>query len=213
MNKALAICIIFVFLLSACAPAEPLPLVSGTTSTTVTLEFQNNSTRDLKLYWQDWDRKENYYADLPAGTALSQPSFPSHVWLLRDDSNVVGLYIGTEDSEQQIAISDAGIDVFKAAGLSAMPFLRSLDGGRQVALNFVNNSGVPLDVYWVNVLGQEEKYGTAENGGEYAVSTYFAHAWRLRDRDGNVILNYMATESDSQAVTISETWLAEALQK
>lgn len=51
----------------------------------------------------------------------------------------------------------------------------------EVTLTFMNNSNVPLDYYWVNPDGTEEKYGTIEAGGSMEQPSYFEHEWRVRD--------------------------------
>ena len=72
----------------------------------------------------------------------------------------------------------------------------------QVTLTFVNDSGVPLDYYWVNLSAEEEKYGTIQAGRTAELSTSFEHLWRIRDQAGNLVMEYSVTKDAQQTVTI-----------
>jgi hypothetical protein len=72
-----------------------------------------------------------------------------------------------------------------------------------VTLTFENNSGVPVDYYWVNLSGEEEKYGTINSGRSVELSTNFEHVWRIRDQTGNLVMEYSVTKDARQIVTIA----------
>lgn len=80
----------------------------------------------------------------------------------------------------------------------------------EVTLTFVNDSGVPLDYYWVNFSAQEEKYGTLQASRTAELSTSFEHLWRIRDQAGNLVMEYSVTKDSQQTVTIEGDAVAAA---
>ena len=80
----------------------------------------------------------------------------------------------------------------------------------EVTLTFVNDSGVPLDYYWVNFSAEEEKYGTIQAGRTAELSTFFEQLWRIRDQAGNLVMEYSVTKDAQQTVTIEGDAVAAA---
>ena len=95
-----------------------------------------------------------------------------------------------------------------AAGFSANSSLVS------VTFTVVNESGEPLDLSWLdwqqNRGGTETRYATIPAGESYEQQSYFADAWSLRDRAGNIVLFFFATEDDGRIVTITSEAVAVA---
>lgn len=71
-----------------------------------------------------------------------------------------------------------------------------------VTLVFTNNTATDVEVYWVDFEGKEQLYLTIPAGETDRQETYPAHVWRVRDPDGNLILEYAATDEAEQPVEI-----------
>jgi WD40 repeat protein len=78
---------------------------SGDASTEVTLKIINNSGKRLKLDWVNFDGVEEPFADLSSGT-LSQGTFETHVWRIRDlTGNLLLEYIADARPTQTIVVN------------------------------------------------------------------------------------------------------------
>jgi hypothetical protein len=67
---------------------------------------------------------------------------------------------------------------------------------RKTTITFVNESGRPVQLFWVDVDGVEQPYPVLERGAALGMSTFVNHSWCIRDRDTRVALHAaIATES------------------
>lgn len=57
--------------------------VSGPGIDPVTITFTNNSKRQLHINWIDDSGSEVHYIDIEDGHSIDQPTFKSHVWIVR----------------------------------------------------------------------------------------------------------------------------------
>jgi hypothetical protein len=91
------------------------------------------------------------------------------------------------------------------------PPTATLDPGLvELTLSFVNNSDAPVDHYWVNHDAVEENFGTIDPGGTSEVTTYLEQEWRIRDQNGNLVMEYTVTGDPQQTVTIEADDVAAA---
>ncbi len=72
----------------------------------------------------------------------------------------------------------------------------------EVTVTFVNNSANDVEVFWVDGDGGEQKYLDITPGDSFDQGTFPTHVWRVRDLDGNLLLEYTANENASQMVDI-----------
>ena len=90
----------------------------------------------------------------------------------------------------------------QAAGTQATEGLKSGNGTVETALNLSNNSGYTLKLNWVDFEGIEQAFSDLTNG-EVTISTFNTHVWRIRDLNGNLIFEYIATEQPIQEIIIN----------
>jgi hypothetical protein len=83
------------------------------------------------------------------------------------------------------------------------PVFHSGDGSLLVTLVFKNNAKSPVDVYWMDFEGKEQKYLSIAPGKSAEQGTYSTHAWRLRDLAGDIVMDYVATDEARQTIEIS----------
>ena len=83
------------------------------------------------------------------------------------------------------------------------PVLQSGNGSVLVTLVFKNNAKSPIDVYWVDFDGKEQKYFSVAPEKSAEQGTYSTHAWRVRDLAGNIVMDYVATDETRQTIEIS----------
>jgi hypothetical protein len=53
----------------------------------------------------------------------------------------------------------------------------SRPGGRQVNMTVKNNSGIVIELFWLDYKGQRIDYGQIDNGKKKTIRTYLNHAW------------------------------------
>lgn len=82
--------------------------------------------------------------------------------------------------------------------------LISGDGSTPVTLSFENFTSFDVNIYWIDFEGNERLYGTLAPGEGYDQGTYSTHIWRVRDTDGNIVVDfYTATEELYQVLEIT----------
>ena len=55
----------------------------------------------------------------------------------------------------------------------------SVSSSQTATINFVNNAGVPVDLYWIDYSGNRVLYANILPGGSYLQATYMTHPWVL----------------------------------
>jgi len=230
MGKFIALAILIMIILSACSSPAPAPtaiseptiaptettvparsaepaqalLRSRHSEVAVQLDFVNKSAQASDYYWVDFDGKEQKYGTIEASASVVQDTYFTHPWIVRGQfGHIVLIYIPTETAKQTITISVDAVALAQKYALTSYPQLKSLHFDTEIMINFENGSSVPLDYYWVDYDGREQKYGTIEAGATIIQPTYFTHPWIGRDQSGNIVLIYIPTDAPQQTVTIS----------
>jgi hypothetical protein len=195
--------------------ANAIPSVE---SSLVSVKFMvvNESGTSLDLSWLDWQQNrgasETDYATIPAGESYEQQSYFADAWLLRDlAGNIVLFFFATEDDGKIITITAEAVAVAKTnaftdAGLASIPGMENLSAANT---NFVNNSSIDLNVFWIDVEGNRQLVGTIPAGGNLEVRELrFGNMLIVTNAAGNSVLVYTATEGSPQTVTVSEAAVA-----
>ncbi len=78
---------------------------------------------------------------------------------------------------------------------------RSTEGATPSQIAFQNESGVPVDIYWLDYEGDRVHYATLADGEGYVQPTWLTHPWVAVDKAGNC-LGYVLSESLEQSYTI-----------
>lgn len=63
--------------------------------------------------------------------------------------------------------------------------VRSLNSAQPTNIQFVNSSGRPLKIYWLDYKGQRKFYKDLNVGQSYRQKTYMTHPWIAVDGRGN----------------------------
>ncbi|MCA9493653.1 MAG: hypothetical protein KC621_27160 [Myxococcales bacterium] len=82
------------------AGSTPSLPCSGAGSTNVQLMVENHTTQSVALLWLDGACVEQPYAAIGAGQSYNQPSFDTHVWIVRAQ--------GTQDYLGSIVLDASG---------------------------------------------------------------------------------------------------------
>jgi dienelactone hydrolase len=76
----------------------------------------------------------------------------------------------------------------------------SEDQGTSTAITFINHSGKPLSVFWIDSEGNAIKYGTVDTNKTFRVETYAGHTWRIEESEsGKALAVYKAGIGESTA--------------
>jgi hypothetical protein len=226
MKKSIGLSLLMMFVFFACAaftvPAKPAlladtpPIILPRTRMFMipgdhNISLVNNSKETLKFSFIDPAGAENELITLAAGKKEVMGAFYfSDVIVVRESlGNIVKVYIATNDLKQSVTASQEMVDWAKKAAITTFPVLKSLRSNSDtdkipaVRINFDNKSIIALDLYWMDLEGKEVKYGSIEPGKLNGGPTFITHAWRLRDQFGNIILEYITTNTAKQTVTIT----------
>jgi M6 family metalloprotease-like protein/CSLREA domain-containing protein len=74
--------------------------------------------------------------------------------------------------------------------------LCSTGGGSSASVQFVNNSSVAVNVYWVNFSCQEVLYRTLQPGASYTQGTFVNHPWRVRNVQTGAVMGEFNTSGN-----------------
>ena len=104
------------------------------------------------------------------------------------------------------ALITAGADAAPsstAAGANVCPTTRgkSKVGTVHAQVNFVNQTGKTVSVYWLNYSGKRVFYKKLLPGKRYSQPTYLTHPWLVLDPSGKCVA-YLVTNSQLQTLVI-----------
>lgn len=97
----------------------------------------------------------------------------------------------------------ASAPVAGGTGTPETPTLRSGDGTTPVTLVIENNTALDVDVFWIDFDGLERPYYNLGPGDVVEQGTYATHIWRVRDLDGNIVMDYTVTDEPRQTMEIT----------
>jgi dipeptidyl aminopeptidase/acylaminoacyl peptidase len=104
-------------------------------------------------------------------------------------------------TRQAISATDRGA---LAAGSSSLPNIgrphRSVDGGRETTLTFVNATEAPVTLFWINTAGERVRYPEVPAGERYDEHTYVGHVWLVADTNGQTLGVYEAADNGGEAI-------------
>jgi WD40 repeat protein len=89
------------------------------------------------------------------------------------------------------------------SGPDTAPSVQSGDGDTPVTLIVENNTSFEVNVFWVDFDGVEQYYFSAAPGDIIEQGTYNMHVWRVRDTDGNFVMDYIVTDDPKQTLEIT----------
>ncbi|RIV36183.1 hypothetical protein D2L64_20385 [Micromonospora radicis] len=78
--------------------------------------------------------------------------------------------------------------------------LRSVSGGPETSIEFVNLRSRTVIVYWLNHHGQRRQYAVLPPGASYRQHTYVGHPWVVTDRRGWALVCFEPTRSPGRAI-------------
>src|SRR5262245_11254113 len=89
-----------------CAEADTLR--SGFSITATQIQFRNDSSGAIKVYWVDTAGGRTLYSTVPSGAGFTQSTFSGHVWLVTDGADMcLALFVATADAVTVARIGSA----------------------------------------------------------------------------------------------------------
>lgn len=78
--------------------------------------------------------------------------------------------------------------------------LRSVNGGAETSIEFVNLRSRTVIVYWLDHHGQRRQYAVLQASASYRQHTYVGHPWVVTDRRGRALVCFEPTRTPARAV-------------
>jgi hypothetical protein len=78
--------------------------------------------------------------------------------------------------------------------------LRSVSGGAETSIEFVNLRSRSVIVYWLDHHGQRRQYAVLQPSASYRQHTYVGHPWVVTDRRGHALVCFQPTRTPARAV-------------
>ena len=72
--------------------------------------------------------------------------------------------------------------------------------GEETSITFINHTKNAVELYWVDSERQRRHYAKIEVDGQHEQHTYVGHVWLVTDKDGKVLVVFVATEEAGDAV-------------
>ncbi len=110
----------------------------------------------------------------------------------------------TEECQRYLYRDDCSLSLFGYVVSASEPTTaeEAQPANEVVTLVFTNNTTSDVEVYWVDFEGKEQLYLAIPAGETARQETFPTHVWRVRDPDGNLLLEYAATDESTQTVDI-----------
>jgi hypothetical protein len=182
------------------------PTVCSTKGRQEGMELVNSCGEAVDVYWVDYKCRESFVTRLAPGETMGQNTYDTHPWRVRDHAThrLIKEWVGPrlpEPSATPVQMPD--IVIRDGAMAPDRPAQVCSRASSAATLRFVNQrtSGVSV-VFWVNEECTEELHERLEPGATMAVSTFDAHAWRVRDETGALLVDFVP-ESEDQTVYVS----------
>jgi len=89
---------------------------------------------------------------------------------------------------------------------------------KPVTHSVVNSSDDPVEVFWLDYEGREQNYAVVYPGRRHQQPSYNTHYWRIRDKEGNVLVTHCGEASEftvlgeTQAVVVKPRLCQEIFQ-
>jgi hypothetical protein len=170
------------------------------------MEVVNTCGDAVDVYWVDFKCRESFVGKLAPGETLGQNTYDTHPWRVRDHATrrLIKEWVGPRQPEPPaipVQLPDVVIrDGATATEGTPQACSRASD---KASLRFVNRrtSGVSV-VFWVNDDCKEVLLERLEPGETWTSSTFEAHAWRVRDETGALLVDFVP-ESVDQTVYVA----------
>ncbi|WP_433530944.1 hypothetical protein ACQPYA_02070 [Micromonospora sp. CA-263727] len=78
--------------------------------------------------------------------------------------------------------------------------LRSVGGGPETSIEFVNLRSQPVIVYWLDYQGRRRQYAVLPPSASHRQHTYVGHPWVVTDRRGRALACFEPTRTPARAV-------------
>jgi dipeptidyl-peptidase-4 len=77
--------------------------------------------------------------------------------------------------------------------------------GEETSITFINRTDKDVDIYWIDSERQRKHYATVAAGEQHRQHTFAGHVWLVTDKDGEMLLAFMADEQAADAIIDEET--------
>jgi hypothetical protein len=81
---------------------------------------------------------------------------------------------------------------------------KSISGDLSVSVQFRNNTGNFVNMYWLDYQGQRRFFNRLQPGSGMAYQTFVTHPWVVTDSDDQCLLLYLPTTNANQIITITK---------
>lgn len=104
-------------------------------------------------------------------------------------------------TQEIVASEDSGDASGEIEGLAPIAEPHpSRDRGEETQITFVNETGGPVELIWIDRDGEEVSYGTIARGEERSQHTFAGHVWVARSADRRFVLAFEASGRPERAV-------------
>ena len=198
---------------SACAAvalADGPPTECSQDGNPEALELVNTCREAVDIYWVDYKCREVFAGRAAPGEAWDQHTFDTHPFRVRDHAThrLIKEWVGPP---QNVTDGDASVGPALRADILIRDESTAEDTvpsecsriGRPVKLRFVNGRthGVAV-IFWVGFDCREQLTMRLEPGEQWTASTSERHPWRVRDENGNLLVDFPNEERDAADSTV-----------
>jgi len=154
----------------------------------IALSLHNARKTPVDLSYLDSRGKETEIGPVEAGetAALETGLVEGMVLRIRDNGTLIDEYVLSSQEQQEYVIA---------------PPLRSAGSKTKIGLSALNQTGRPVEVFWIDYQGNEKSYGTIKPGASWGISTYATHPWRFKI-GGKPVGVYVTDASPSQKINL-----------
>jgi hypothetical protein len=175
-------------------PEANVPSASRESRVPTTVRFENETSREVSLFWLDFRGERKDYGVLAPHTARTVKTWLTHPWIATDpEGRVLGTFMpakgsGTAKIYARLNARDADAGV------------RSMEADEPAAIHFVNRTQRLVRLFWVDLSGKRELRARVEPGQAFRVRTFAGHAWVATDDSDRELALFVAEAGETTAV-------------
>lgn len=164
---------------------------SGHAQQQVTVRIQNGTAAQIDIFWRNYNGGLDAYGSVEPGRYADRSSYESHHWVVKQAGQTIAEYTVGGDPLQFFPVGDSS-----AAAATSAP-----QAPERVSVEFSNETGDAVDLFWIDDQGRRQPHGTIRKDQAFIQASEPGQRWVVTHK-GESLLEYTVSKEQNQVVTV-----------